>query len=68
LFLDNDDIYSRWKVNKETVADQIVNAINAGYRLFDCAQDYNNEKVNTLWRWTDIRNAEKVFVVQLKKD
>jgi diketogulonate reductase-like aldo/keto reductase len=32
-------------VNVDTAADQIVNAIKAGYRLFDCAQDYDNEKV-----------------------
>jgi D-xylose reductase len=31
-------------LNTETAADQVVNAIKAGYRLFDGAQDYNNEK------------------------
>ena len=36
----------RWKVNVDTAADQVVNAIKAGYRLFDCAQDYDNEKVH----------------------
>jgi len=36
-------ILCRWKVNNETAADQVVNAIKAGYRLFDCAQDYGNE-------------------------
>ena len=36
----------RWKVNKITAADQVVNAIQAGYRLFDCAQDYGNERVS----------------------
>ena len=35
----------RWKINKDTAADQVANAIKAGYRLFDCAQDYDNEKV-----------------------
>lgn len=33
-----------WKVDKETCADQIFNAIEVGYRLFDGAQDYGNEK------------------------
>lgn len=33
-----------WKVNKETCADQIYNAIKVGYRLFDGAEDYGNEK------------------------
>ncbi|PVH13930.1 NADPH-dependent D-xylose reductase [Candidozyma duobushaemuli] len=33
-----------WKVDKETCADQIFNAIEVGYRLFDNAQDYGNEK------------------------
>jgi len=36
---------SRWKVGKETTADTIVTAVKTGYRLFDCAQDYGNEKV-----------------------
>jgi hypothetical protein len=38
----------RWKVNNDTAADQVVEAIKTGYRLFDCAQDYGNEKVVTL--------------------
>ncbi|KAM3122164.1 NADPH-dependent D-xylose reductase II,III [Candidozyma auris] len=33
-----------WKVDKDTCADQIFNAIEVGYRLFDGAQDYGNEK------------------------
>lgn len=33
-----------WKVNNETAADQIYNAIKTGYRLFDGAEDYGNEK------------------------
>lgn len=33
-----------WKVNNDTAADQIFNAIKVGYRLFDGAQDYGNEK------------------------
>lgn len=33
-----------WKVTNETAADQIYNAIKVGYRLFDGAQDYGNEK------------------------
>lgn len=39
-------IESRWKVGKETIADNIVTAVKTEYRLFDCAQDHNrNEKV-----------------------
>jgi D-xylose reductase len=33
-----------WKVHNDTAADQIYNAIKAGYRLFDGAEDYGNEK------------------------
>ncbi|RLV91713.1 NADPH-dependent D-xylose reductase xyl1 [Spathaspora sp. JA1] len=33
-----------WKVDNATAADQIYNAIKAGYRLFDGAEDYGNEK------------------------
>ena len=33
-----------WKVNNDTAADQIYNAIKVGYRLFDSAMDYGNEK------------------------
>ncbi|KAI6109342.1 NADP-dependent oxidoreductase domain-containing protein [Pisolithus croceorrhizus] len=32
------------QVNKETCADTVYNAIKAGYRLFDAAADYGNEK------------------------
>lgn len=31
-----------WKVDKETCAETIVNAIKVGYRHFDCAADYGN--------------------------
>jgi len=33
-----------WKINKETVADTVVEAIRAGYRHLDSACDYGNEK------------------------
>lgn len=33
-----------WKVNKETAAEQIYEAIRVGYRLFDGAMDYGNER------------------------
>jgi len=33
-----------WKVTKDTCADTIYHAIKAGYRLFDSACDYGNEK------------------------
>ena len=33
-----------WKVNNDTCADQVYNAIKTGYRLFDGACDYGNEK------------------------
>ncbi|KAJ5497875.1 hypothetical protein LT330_002834 [Penicillium expansum] len=35
--------FGLWKVNNDTCADQIYNAIKAGYRLFDGACDYGNE-------------------------
>lgn len=33
-----------WKLARETAAQQIYDAIEAGYRLFDGAMDYGNEK------------------------
>ncbi|CAH2352254.1 NADPH-dependent D-xylose reductase [[Candida] railenensis] len=33
-----------WKVSNDTCAEQIYNAIKVGYRLFDGAMDYGNEK------------------------
>ena len=33
-----------WKVNRDTCAQQIYDAIECGYRLFDGAMDYGNEK------------------------
>ncbi|GAM87195.1 hypothetical protein ANO11243_052170 [Dothideomycetidae sp. 11243] len=35
--------FGLWKVNNETCADQVYNAIKTGYRLFDGACDYGNE-------------------------
>ncbi|KAJ1829413.1 hypothetical protein LPJ56_000355 [Coemansia sp. RSA 2599] len=32
-----------WKISKDTVADQVYEAIKLGYRLFDGACDYGNE-------------------------
>jgi len=36
--------FGLWKVTNETCADTVYNAIKAGYRLFDGACDYGNEK------------------------
>jgi len=36
--------FGLWKVNKDSCADTVYNAIKAGYRLFDSAGDYGNEK------------------------
>lgn len=36
--------FGLWKVNNDTCADQVYAAIKAGYRLFDGACDYGNEK------------------------
>ncbi|KAF2841412.1 Aldo/keto reductase [Patellaria atrata CBS 101060] len=36
--------FGLWKVGAETCADTVYNAIKAGYRLFDGAYDYANEK------------------------
>jgi len=36
--------FGLWKVTNETCADQVYNAIKTGYRLFDGACDYGNEK------------------------
>ena len=33
-----------WKIDKSICADQIYEAIKVGYRLFDGAMDYGNEK------------------------
>ncbi|KAL8994935.1 MAG: hypothetical protein Q9169_005236 [Polycauliona sp. 2 TL-2023] len=35
--------FGLWKVNNDTCADQVYNAIKAGYRCFDGACDYGNE-------------------------
>ncbi|KAI9805865.1 MAG: NAD(P)H-dependent D-xylose reductase (XR) [Sarcosagium campestre] len=35
--------FGLWKVNNDTCADQVYNAIKQGYRLFDGACDYGNE-------------------------
>ncbi|MCJ1372661.1 NAD(P)H-dependent D-xylose reductase (XR) [Loxospora ochrophaea] len=35
--------FGLWKVNNDTCADQVYNAIKSGYRLFDGACDYGNE-------------------------
>jgi len=35
--------FGLWKVNNDTCADQVYNAIQTGYRLFDGACDYGNE-------------------------
>ncbi|TVY51400.1 putative NAD(P)H-dependent D-xylose reductase xyl1, partial [Lachnellula cervina] len=36
--------FGLWKVDNATCADTVYNAIKAGYRLFDGACDYGNEK------------------------
>ncbi|KAF2098863.1 Aldo/keto reductase [Rhizodiscina lignyota] len=36
--------FGTWKVPNENAADTVYNAIKAGYRLFDGAYDYGNEK------------------------
>ncbi|KAJ3548598.1 hypothetical protein NMY22_g1197 [Coprinellus aureogranulatus] len=36
--------FGLWKVNNDTCAETVYNAIKAGYRLFDGAGDYGNEK------------------------
>lgn len=36
--------YGTWKIPRDVCADKVYNAIKAGYRLFDCAEDYANEK------------------------
>ncbi|KAI9748315.1 MAG: NAD(P)H-dependent D-xylose reductase (XR) [Chaenotheca gracillima] len=36
--------FGLWKVNNDTCADQVYNAIKVGYRLFDGACDYGNEQ------------------------
>ncbi|KAI4155702.1 MAG: hypothetical protein LQ340_000817 [Diploschistes diacapsis] len=35
--------FGLWKVNNDTCADQVYNAIKTGYRLFDGAVNYGNE-------------------------
>lgn len=36
--------FGLWKVTNDTCADQVYNAIKTGYRLFDGACDYGNER------------------------
>jgi len=33
-----------WKMPKDVCADAVVNAVEAGYRMFDSAADYGNEQ------------------------
>ena len=40
----SDSSFGLWKVNNDKCADQVYNAIKIGYRLFDGACDYGNEK------------------------
>src|SRR6266480_5170826 len=40
----SDFSFGLWKVNNDKCADQVYNAIKIGYRLFDGACDYGNEK------------------------
>ncbi|KAI7825301.1 xylose reductase [Gamsiella multidivaricata] len=35
--------FGTWKIPKDSAADVVYKAIEAGYRLFDCACDYGNE-------------------------
>jgi D-xylose reductase len=36
--------FGTWKIPKDKAADSVYEALKAGYRLIDCAQDYDNEK------------------------
>ncbi|RLV86099.1 NADPH-dependent D-xylose reductase xyl1.2 [Meyerozyma sp. JA9] len=36
--------YGTWKIPHNVCADRVYQAVKSGYRLFDCAQDYGNEK------------------------
>lgn len=36
--------FGTWKVPQNQAAESVYQAIKAGYRLIDCAQDYDNEK------------------------
>ena len=36
--------FGLWKVDQNTTAETVYEAIKAGYRLFDGAYDYQNEK------------------------
>lgn len=36
--------YGTWKIPHSVCAQQVYDAVGQGYRLFDCAQDYANEK------------------------
>ena len=36
--------FGLWKVDQNTTADTVYHAIKTGYRLFDGAYDYQNEK------------------------
>jgi hypothetical protein len=60
-------VNGRWKLNKETAADQIVYAVKAGYRLFDGAQDYDNEKVPPPLEGFNNRNVAMVSVARSPK-
>lgn len=59
-----------WKVNKETCAQQVYDAIKCGYRLFDGAMDYGNEKevgegINRALKEKIVKREELVVVSKL---
>lgn len=59
-----------WKVTKETCAQQVYDAIKSGYRLFDGAMDYGNEKevgegVNRALKEKIVTRGELVIVSKL---
>lgn len=59
-----------WKIPNETCAEQVYNAICVGYRLFDGAEDYGNEKevgegIRRAIREGIVRREEVVVVSKL---
>jgi D-xylose reductase len=61
--------FGLWKVNNDTCADQVYNAIKTGYRLFDGACDYGNEVEGIVKRedlfivsklWNSFHDKERV--------
>ena len=56
--------FGLWKIPESTCADVVYEAVKQGYRHFDSASDYGNEKevgIGLNAQWTKVSVKEKTF-------